>query len=42
MNCDYANMAIAAAGVVGAFLGAGVTYWQRGDRPQSPMHGLMG
>ena len=27
MNCDYANMAIAAAGVVGAFLGAGATYW---------------
>ena len=27
MNCDYANMGIAAAGVVGAFLGAGVTYW---------------
>ncbi len=27
MNCDYANMAIAFAGVVGAFLGAGVTYW---------------
>lgn len=27
MNCDYANMAIAAAGVAGAFLGAGATYW---------------
>ena len=27
MNCDSANMAIAAAGVVGAFLGAGVAYW---------------
>ena len=27
MNCDSANMAIAAAGVAGAFLGAGVTYW---------------
>lgn len=27
MNCDSASMAIAAAGVVGAFLGAGATYW---------------
>ena len=27
MTCDYANMAIAAAGVAGAFLGAGATYW---------------
>ena len=27
MNCDHANMAIAAAGVAGAFLGAGATYW---------------
>ena len=27
MNCDYATMAIGVAGVVGAFLGAGVTYW---------------
>jgi hypothetical protein len=27
MTCDYANMAIAAAGVAGAFFGAGATYW---------------
>jgi len=27
MTCDYANMAIAAAGVAGALLGAGATYW---------------
>ena len=27
MNCDYATMAIGVAGVVGAFLGAGATYW---------------
>lgn len=43
MNCDYANMAIAAAGVVGAFLGAGVTYWvawRQTPKPDARIDGI--
>ena len=43
MHCDYANMAIAAAGVAGAFFGVGVTYWaawRQTPKPDTRIDGL--
>lgn len=43
MTWDYANMAIAAAGVAGAFLGAGATYcaaWRQTPKPDVRIDGV--
>lgn len=37
MNCEYATMAMGVAGVVGAFLGAGGTYWAAWRQTPKPI-----